>query len=108
MNLRKIINHKKHTGQSVFRLYKNNLRILQADGTSTEYSFKILTEIVNDSVHKAQIPKRDFIESLLDKTDRNYHAHYIIDYYIAGIMDNQPVENKHSIVLIVDGKDDPG
>ncbi len=41
---------------------------------------------------------------MINKIDRSYHAHHIIDDYIEDLMNNQSTEN--SMKLIVDGNDE--
>ncbi|CAF3713237.1 unnamed protein product [Rotaria sp. Silwood1] len=101
-----------NTKQSAFYHYKSKLKELKSAGESSENSLKILNKVINEFINQADIPKEDFIDLLINKSDHNHHAH-IIDDYIEDLMNNQSteniinyLENEHSMKLIVDSNDE--
>ncbi|CAF3945550.1 unnamed protein product [Rotaria sp. Silwood1] len=97
-----------NTKQSAFYHYKSKLKELKSAGESSENSLKILNKVINEFINQADIPKEDFIDLLINKSDHNHHAH-IIDDYIEDLMNNQSteniinyLENEHSMKLIVE------
>ena len=91
-----------------------NLMALKSDAQKEiDEPLAIINNIIDDFVKQSKIPKSDFIDLLIDKTNRDYKSHHIVDIYIDDYIDNPPHEEKYieylerenSMKLIVDAND---